>query len=66
MLDLFPNSPLCAKQVSPLGPGNKVLAAKGYPTVIKFLKEIGLEVVEIDMSQIRAADGSLTCMSVFF
>ena len=47
-------------------PGNKVLAAKGYPTVIKFLKELGLEVVEIDMSQIRAADGSLTCMSVFF
>lgn len=44
----------------------KVLVAKGYPTVKKFLEERGLIVVEIDMSQIRAADGSLTCMSVFF
>ena len=44
----------------------KVLVAEGYPTVKKFLEERGLDVVEIDMSQIRAADGSLTCMSVFF
>ena len=32
----------------------KVLVAEGYPAVKKFLEERGLDVVEIDMSQIRA------------
>ena len=44
----------------------KVLMAEGYPTVEKTLGELGLEVIKLDMSQIRAADGSLTCCSVFF
>jgi len=46
-------------------PTGKVLVAEGYPTVVKALEERGLEVVNIDMEQIKAADGSLTCLSLF-
>ena len=47
-------------------PNGQVLVAEGYPTVLKTLQDIGLEVVLLDMSQIREADGSLTCCSIFF
>ena len=47
-------------------PGGKVLIAKGYPTVNKTLSELGLETIAIDFSEIRAADGSLTCCSLFY
>jgi dimethylargininase len=46
-------------------PNGKVLVADGYPTVAAELESRGLEVVIIDMEQIRAADGSLTCLSLF-
>ena len=46
-------------------PNGKVLVADGYPTVVAELESRGLEVVIIDMEQIRAADGSLTCLSLF-
>ena len=44
----------------------KVLVADGYPTVVKTLKERGLEPIILDMGQIREADGSITCCSIFF
>ena len=47
-------------------PNGQVLLAKGYPTVQKVIEEMGLEPVPLDMSQIREADGSLTCCSIFF
>ena len=47
-------------------PGNKVLMAEGYPTVQAELESRGFECILIDVSQIRAADGSLTCCSVFY
>ena len=47
-------------------PNGKVLVAKGYPTVHSALRERGLELIELDMSEIRAADGSLTCCSIFY
>ena len=47
-------------------PGGKVLIAKGYPTVNKTLSELGLETIALDFSEIRAADGSLTCCSLFY
>jgi dimethylargininase len=47
-------------------PGNKVLVAEGYPTVLNKLVELGLEPVILDVSQIRAGDGSLTCCSLFY
>ena len=47
-------------------PGNKVILAEGYPTVKSELENRGFECISIDMSQIRAADGSLTCCSIFY
>ncbi len=44
----------------------KVLVAEGYPTVLATVEELGLTATVIDMSQIRAADGSLTCLSIFY
>ena len=48
-----------------LGDG-KVLVAKGYPTVLETIQELGLEPIVLDMSQIREADGSITCCTLFF
>ena len=47
-------------------PNGKVMMAAGYPTVKAALEERGLDTIEIDMSEIRAADGSLTCCSIFY
>lgn len=47
-------------------PNGKVMVAEGYPTVHQALRERGLELIELDMSEIRAADGSLTCCSIFY
>ena len=47
-------------------PGNRVMIAEGYPVVQKTLEDRGLECIVIDMGQIRAADGSLTCCSIFY
>jgi dimethylargininase len=44
----------------------KVLVAEGYPTVLKTVQELGLEPIILDMSQIREADGSITCCTLFF
>jgi dimethylargininase len=44
----------------------QVLVAEGYPTILATIKSMGLEPVVLDMSQIRAADGSLTCCSLFY
>ena len=47
-------------------PGEKVLVAEGYPEVEKTLTNLGLETIKLDFSEIRAADGSLTCCSLFY
>tara|TARA_B100000287_G_scaffold432438_1_gene491790 strand:- start:246 stop:1055 length:810 start_codon:yes stop_codon:yes gene_type:complete len=47
-------------------PGNKVIIAEGYPTVKSTLQSRGFETIELDMSQIRAADASPTCCSIFY
>ena len=43
-----------------------VLVPEGYPTVVETLKQKGLTPVLLDMGQIREADGSITCCSIFF
>ena len=45
---------------------NKVIIAAGYPVVKSKLEERGFETITLDMSEIRAADGSLTCCSIFY
>ena len=47
-------------------PDGKVLVAEGYPAVEAELSRRGLTPIKIDMSEIRAADGSLTCCSIFY
>ena len=37
-------------------PGGKVLVSEGYPTVQKTLEDFGLEVININFSEIKAAD----------
>ncbi len=49
-----------------VGVGGTVLVAAGYPATSEVLGEAGFRVHELDTSEIRKADGSLTCMSVFF
>lgn len=44
----------------------QVLVAEGHPTVLSTLEELGLKPIIMDMSQIKAADGSLTCLSIFY
>ena len=46
--------------------GNKVMMAKGYQFTFEILKNLNLEVHEMEMSQFREADGSLTCLSVLY
>lgn len=49
-----------------IGIDNKVIISEGYPTVKNILIEKGLEIIELPMSEFRAVDGSLTCLSLFF
>lgn len=49
-----------------IGIDNKVIISEGYPTVKKKLIEKGLEIIELPMSEFRAVDGSLTCLSLFY
>ena len=45
---------------------NNVIVAQGYPTINTILEERNLVLHPIDMSQFRAADGSLTCLSLLY
>jgi len=49
-----------------IGFGKDVLVAEGYPNAHKTLINKGFKIHPIEMSQIRAGDGSLTCLSVFY
>ena len=46
--------------------GKNVIVAKGYETISTKLQERDLILHPIDMSQFRAADGSLTCLSLLY
>ena len=46
--------------------GNELLVAAGYPATHAILEQRGFQLHPLEMSQIRAADGSLTCLSVFY
>ena len=42
------------------------MLARGYDVTSNFLTEKGLNLHHMEMSQFRAADGSLTCLSVIY
>lgn len=43
-----------------------ILVAKGYRSAVKGIKAKGFEVVELEMSEFKKADGSITCLSLLF
>ena len=47
-------------------PSGDVLIPIGHPTVKSLLEGEGLNVIELDVSELRNADGSLTCCSIFY
>ena len=49
-----------------IGVNNKIIIAKEYPTVKNELEKRGHQIIELDMSEFRAVDGSLTCLSLFY
>lgn len=44
--------------------GKKALIPAGYPRVLENLKKHGYEPIEVDLSEFRKMDGSVTCLSV--
>lgn len=49
-----------------VGVGQRVLVPSGYAATARVLSGAGFEPVPLDTSEIAKADGSLTCMSLFF
>ncbi len=43
-----------------------LLAPKGFPNTRKKLDALGLEIIELEMSEARKMDGGLTCLSLRF
>ena len=43
-----------------------LLVPRGYPQTLKKLKALGLDIIELDTSEVRKMDGGLTCMSIRF
>jgi dimethylargininase len=46
--------------------GDTALVAAGFPATAAAVRSAGLRVVEIDTTELRKADGSLTCQSILF
>ena len=43
-----------------------VMVSAGYPETKQDLERVGFETRIVEMAHIRAADGSLTCCSIFY
>jgi dimethylargininase len=43
-----------------------LIMPKGFPGTRKKLEALGLEIIELDVSEARKMDGGLTCMSLRF
>jgi len=43
-----------------------LLTPKGFPNTRKKLDTLGLEIIELEMSEVRKMDGGLTCLSIRF
>jgi len=44
----------------------RVIVSDGYPRTVELLTQHGFSVTTLDMEHIRCADGSLTCLRLFF
>jgi dimethylargininase len=45
---------------------NSLITPKGFPKTMKKLEATGLDIIELDVSEVRKMDGGLTCMSLRF
>ena len=45
---------------------NRLIVPKGFPKIIKKLRRLEYEIIELDMSEVRKMDGGLTCLSIRF
>jgi dimethylargininase len=55
-----------ADAVNVLRIGDTVLVAEGFPRTASLIRELGLQVRTLDNSEIRKAEGALTCCSLLF
>ncbi len=46
--------------------GNRIIISDGYPKTRELVEQRGFLVTTVDMEHIRAADGSLTCLKIFY
>ena len=46
--------------------GDRVIVSSDYPATAAALEEWGFTLTEVDMEHIRAGDGSLTCLRLFY
>lgn len=49
-----------------LSVNGKVFVSKGYPTTRKLIEKEGFETEELDVSEFKKCEGSLTCLSIVF
>lgn len=47
-----------------VGANGRVIVAAGHPATARALSALGLETIPLDLSEIRRADGALTCLSL--
>lgn len=47
-----------------LGVNGMILMPAGFPVTRRAIEDVGFRVVELDQSEIRKADGAMTCMSI--
>jgi dimethylargininase len=45
---------------------DRLLAPQGFPKTKQKLQSLGLDIIELDMSEVRKMDGGLTCWSIRF
>ena len=61
----IPNEESYAANVIGFENGNVIISAD-YPETKRVLEDAGFTTRSVDMAHIRAADGSLTCCSIFY
>ncbi len=49
-----------------LAVGDTVIMAMGYETTQEMVRELGFDVISLDVSEIQKCDGALTCLSILF
>jgi dimethylargininase len=65
-LEILPVPTAEAYAANAVAVGNRVLMARGFPATQRMIAKAGFEVIPLDTTEFRKADGSLTCLSVLY